>query len=360
MILLFLPCIKTDFRANAISSKKRQFAMLGLCVKCARGARPPGPPFLKCGRGKSGKKRTEKRNIIKRVARVHNSSRLQYERVTRDQYRQDARHRNRPECRLNIIAPLANSIGVARRVLVLGDAAFAAPGADSGDLGVVPLLLRAVGPRGQLDEGVQRDRHPGRVGLRLLHEVGVDAAQHGLVRDDQDVLRPLKLHDDGLQADHHVAIPRMGWLAVGEIAIGDKNSRLATSVAVVVLVVIARCKVLGIQLRDLLVGQAVANSRVKLIQRLPLQLVIGLGEEASGCDGTSQSGGPDCERAIVLGKLAYFILVDRGHHQGNWGSRTPTDSRTSSGSFLAYISPRAESTASPPILPSRLNSDSPC
>jgi hypothetical protein len=39
---------------------------------------------------------------------------------------------------------------------------------------------------------------------------------------------------------------------------------------------------------------------------------------------------------------------------------TPTDWRTSSGSFLAYISPRGERFASPPILPSRLNSDSPC
>ena len=106
----------------------------------------------------------------------------------------------------------ADGVGAIGGILVLGDAAFSAPRADGRDLRIVALLLGAVGARGQLDERVERDGHPRGVGLRLLHEVGVDAAQHGLVGHDEDVLRALELHDDGLQADHHVAISDM-WSA---------------------------------------------------------------------------------------------------------------------------------------------------
>jgi hypothetical protein len=86
------------------------------------------------------------------------------------------------------ISSLADGIRGCTWILVLRDAALPAPGADGWDLGIVALLLRAVGPWGQLDEGVQRDGHPWGVGLGLLHEVGVDAAQDGLVGHDEDVL----------------------------------------------------------------------------------------------------------------------------------------------------------------------------
>lgn len=169
---------------------------------------------------------------------------------------------------------------------MFGHAAFSTPGAHSWDLRIVALLLGAVGSRGQLDEGVQRDGHPWGISLGLLHEVGVDASQHSLVRNDEDVLRALQLHDDGLQTNNNVAI------------------RLTASIAIVVLVVVASCKVLGVQLRDLLVGESVADTRVELIQSLPLKLVVVLGHEAGGGSRAPQRGGPYGERAVILRELA--------------------------------------------------------
>jgi hypothetical protein len=89
---------------------------------------------------------------------------------------------------------------------VLRDAALTTPGAHRGNLCIVALLLGTVGAWGELDEGVQRDSHPGRIGLGLLHEVGVYAAKNGLVGDNKNILGTLKLHDDGLQADDNVTI----------------------------------------------------------------------------------------------------------------------------------------------------------
>lgn len=105
--------------------------------------------------------------------------------------------------------------------------------------------------------------HPWGLGLRLLLEVGVDAAEHSLVGDDEDVLGPLQLHDDGLQADHDIAI------------------RLAAAVSVVVLVVIAGFKVFRVLVFDVGVRKPVTNTSVQLIQSLPLELVI-MGWEMSG------------------------------------------------------------------------------
>jgi hypothetical protein len=84
----------------------------------------------------------------------------------------------------------------------------------------------------------------------------------------------------------------------------QKDSRLATSVAVVVLVIVASSEIFRIQLGDLLVGKSIADTRVQFIQRLPLKLVVGFGQESRGCNGTSQSRSPDRERAIVLGESA--------------------------------------------------------
>jgi hypothetical protein len=100
-------------------------------------------------------------------------------------------------------------------------AALLAPSANSRHISVNPLLLSLVRARRQLDEGVERDVHPRALVLRGAHEVGVDTAQDGLVRDDEDVFAALELHDDGLEADDDVAV------------------RLAAGVAVVVLVGVA-------------------------------------------------------------------------------------------------------------------------
>jgi hypothetical protein len=111
---------------------------------------------------------------------------------------------------------------------------------------------------------VQGHLHPWALLLRHVHKVCVYASQDGLVCDDQDVLAALKLHDDRLEADHHVAV------------------RLATEVAVVVLVFVARREVFGVFLLDLGVCESVADARVKLVQRLPLELFKG--EESCGLD----------------------------------------------------------------------------
>jgi hypothetical protein len=80
------------------------------------------------------------------------------------------------------------------------------------------------------------------------------------VADDEYVLAALEFHYDGLETDDHVAV------------------RLAAAVAVVVLVVVARREVVRVPVLDLLVRQPVADARVQLVEGLPLQLVVVLGE----------------------------------------------------------------------------------
>jgi hypothetical protein len=53
--------------------------------------------------------------------------------------------------------PTSDDLGGGNRVFMLGSAAFAAPGADCGDVCEEALFLGAVGARSQLDQGVKRD-----------------------------------------------------------------------------------------------------------------------------------------------------------------------------------------------------------
>ena len=131
--------------------------------------------------------------------------------------------------------------------------ALGPPRAHGRDIGAVPVLLRPVGLGGELHERVQRDLHPRALALVHVHEVGEDAADDGLVRHDDDVLAALELHDDRLQSNDDVTV------------------RLAAAVAVVVLVVVARAKVFRVLVLDLLVGHAVADARLELVERLPLE-----------------------------------------------------------------------------------------
>jgi hypothetical protein len=161
--------------------------------------------------------------------------------------------------------------------LMLRRRALSAPGRDGGDIGLEALLLGAVGAGGQLEEGVEGNFHPGRLLLGNVHEVGVDAAQNGLVGDDDDVLAALEFHDDGLQADDHVAI------------------RLTAAVAVVVLVFIAGGEVLRVLLGNFLVGEAIADAGVQFVEGLPFQLFEAgfCLEVAGGLDGAAEGGGPN-------------------------------------------------------------------
>lgn len=146
--------------------------------------------------------------------------------------------------------------GLRRRIFVLCRAPFGPPSADGGNVSLPPLLNRAVRLGGELDQGMQGHVHPGAPRLILLHEVCVDAAQNGLMGDDEDILTALELHDDWLEADNDIAI------------------RLAAAVSIVVLVFVAGSKILGIAVFDLLVRQTITDAGIKLVKGLPLQLVV--------------------------------------------------------------------------------------
>lgn len=168
-------------------------------------------------------------------------------------------------------------------LLVLSRSTLSAPGRYGGDISLEAFLVCAVSTRGEFDEGVQRDLHPGTLLLRDVHEVGVDAAQDGLVGDDDDVLAAFQLHDDRLQTDDDVAVG------------------FAAAVAVVVLVFVAGGEVLRVALGDLLVGQAVADTRVELVEGLPLQLLVAgrLLQVASGLDGSLEGRSPDDDLGVL-------------------------------------------------------------
>lgn len=140
-----------------------------------------------------------------------------------------------------------------------------------------PLLLRSVRFRRQLHQRVQRHLHPRTLALVQVVEVGKDAPHDRLVRHNDHVLAALQLHDDRLQPDHDVAVA------------------LAAAVAVVVLVVVAGAEVFRVLALDFLVGHAVAEARLELVERLPLEfLPPGLGGEvAHGLVRAFERRGPD-------------------------------------------------------------------
>jgi hypothetical protein len=91
-------------------------------------------------------------------------------------------------------------------ILMLSDTSFATPGADCWNLGIIAFFDGSIRSGSQLDEGVKRDIHPRRLFLRLLHEVGVDATEDGLMCNDQYIFRSLQLHDNWLKADNDVPV----------------------------------------------------------------------------------------------------------------------------------------------------------
>jgi hypothetical protein len=108
-------------------------------------------------------------------------------------------------------------------------------------------------------------------------KVGKDTPHDRLVRHNDHILAALQLHDDRLQPDHDVVIA------------------LAAAVAVVVLVVVAGAEVFRIIALDFLVGHAVAEARLELVERLPLEFLppsLG-GEVAHGLVRAFERRGPD-------------------------------------------------------------------
>lgn len=135
-------------------------------------------------------------------------------------------------------------------------ATLAAPGAYGLDIGLVRLNLGAISTRRQLHERVKRHRHPRAFLLRLLHKICVDAADDGLVRDDEDIFASFQFHDDWFQADYDISVA------------------LTAAVAVIVFVCVPCLEIFRVQVGNLLVSHAVADASVQLIQRFPLQLVV--------------------------------------------------------------------------------------
>lgn len=171
-----------------------------------------------------------------------------------------------------------------RPSLMFRRTALTPKGAHSRDVRLEPLLLGAVRPRGQLDQRVQRDLHPGTLLLRHVHVIRVDTPEHGLVRHDEDILAAFQFHNDRLESDDHVAV---GFSA---------------PVAIVVFIVVSRLEVFRVVVRNLLVREAIADARVQLIEGFPFELVVafwGCGEESSRLVGAFEGGGPDCKLAAV-------------------------------------------------------------
>mmetsp|Transcript_8666 Transcript_8666/g.23830 ORF Transcript_8666/g.23830 Transcript_8666/m.23830 type:complete len:453 (+) Transcript_8666:609-1967(+) len=111
------------------------------------------------------------------------------------------------------------------------------------------LLVAAIGLRGELNHCVERNRHIGSLLSRHAHEVGIDEPEDALVRHHQQGLADaLHLHDHWLEAVAHVQVG------------------LSSRVAVAQLVALAQLVLLGHLLLDLLVGHAVADAGVDLVQ----------------------------------------------------------------------------------------------
>lgn len=89
---------------------------------------------------------------------------------------------------------------------MLGRASLATPSAHSRDICRVSDFFGAIGARSELDQRVERYIHPRAFGLVILHEVGIDATKHCLMRNDENVFTALKLHDDGFEANDYISV----------------------------------------------------------------------------------------------------------------------------------------------------------
>lgn len=68
--------------------------------------------------------------------------------------------------------------------------------------------------------------------------------------------------------------------------------RFTTTVTVVILVRISSFKIVRVGLLDLSIGHIITETRIKLIEGLPLELIPLAGEVTGSCDGALQRGSP--------------------------------------------------------------------
>lgn len=111
------------------------------------------------------------------------------------------------------------------------------PGRYCWDIRLVSLLFSTIGARRKFHERMEGHLHPRALVLGKIEEICINAAQDGLMRDNDYVFAAFQFHNNGLEADNDIAV------------------RLPPTIAVIVLVFIAGSKVLRVSLRNLLVGQ---------------------------------------------------------------------------------------------------------
>ena len=128
--------------------------------------------------------------------------------------------------------------------------------ADSRDVRFKPLLLGRISSWSELDERVQRDFHPRGLFLWYVHVISVDTPQDGLMGDDDDVLASLEFHDDWLKPDDNISVA------------------FATSVSIIIFVIISSSEVFWISIGNLLVGETITGPGIKFIQSLPFKFIV--------------------------------------------------------------------------------------
>ena len=131
---------------------------------------------------------------------------------------------------------------------------------------------------------MQRDLHPRALLLRHIHVIRIDAPQNRLMSDNNDIFTALQFHYDGFEPNDDIAVA------------------LSATIAIIVFVVVAGAEIFRVAVRDFLIGEAIADARVELVEGFPFELVVafwGSGEEAGGLDGAFEGGGPDGKLAVI-------------------------------------------------------------
>lgn len=179
-----------------------------------------------------------------------------------------------------------------------------------------------------------RSRRTSNAGWPGVGVSGVSTWVTHLVPDDKNVLLPLQLHDDRLQAHHNVAI------------------RLAPAVSIVELVVVSCLVVLWI---FLLFGM---STRTKFKSQAGALASISSYVMPSQTPASSSSS--DFHVFFSNGSIDPVCIVRCSVEVHTSSGVSPIFFLTSSGSALAYSHPLGERSESPPILPSTLYMLSPC
>lgn len=160
--------------------------------------------------------------------------------------------------------------------------ALATPGGHGWNVGFEPLFVRPVRTGRQLYQRMKRNLHPWALLLGSVEEVGVDATEDSLVGHDHDILTTLQFHDDWFQANDNIPV------------------RLSSTVAVVVLVFVSSCEVIGVLLGNILVSEPVANTGVEFVQSLPFKFLKACfsGKVTSSLDCTLKCGRPNHDLGV--------------------------------------------------------------